>query len=77
MRKASVRVSTRDAVKLEAVLRPEGSRPLPRTKVSVRSVEGDLLLEVTAQDTSALRAALNSYLRWTSTALKMMEEAKR
>ncbi len=61
---------------LEAALRPESSRPLPRTEVSFREAADDLLLEIVAQDTTALRAALNSYLRWASTALKMIEEAK-
>lgn len=71
-----MRIGTRDGKTLEASLRPEASRPLPRTRVSIRAEEDELRLEVVARDTSALRAALNSYLRWASTALKMIEEAR-
>ncbi|MEE9237282.1 MAG: KEOPS complex subunit Pcc1 [Thermoplasmata archaeon] len=74
MRKASIRVRTTWGARLWAVLEPEGDRPLPRTTVSFQEADGEFLLEVVAKDTSALRAVLNSYLRWTSTALKMMEE---
>lgn len=40
---------------------------LPKTKrfsVSMRVEGGKLIIRVCAQDLSALRAALNSYLRW-------------
>ncbi len=72
-----VTIRTTEGGKLEAALRPEASRPLPRTKISMRLADGDLLLEVRARDTSSLRAALNSYLRWASTALEVMKEAVR
>ena len=37
-------------------------RELPRTRVSVTGRAGETLVEITASDTSAMRAALNSYL---------------
>lgn len=43
-------------------LAPESDRTLPRTSVSVRSDGRTVTLDVTAADTSAMRAALNSYL---------------
>jgi len=50
-------------------LRPEAGREIPKAQVSVRG-EGDLVvIRVEADDTSALRAALNSYLRWAQVAL--------
>lgn len=74
MRRASVRVRTSQAAELLAALQPEAVRPLPRTRVALTAEEEALHLEVAAEDTSALRAALNSYLRWTATAVAMMEE---
>ena len=56
-------------------LEPELQRPLPRTTVDIRvgkdvsPTETTLQLEIQAKDLSALRAALNSYLRWIKTAL--------
>lgn len=76
MRKASLRIVTDEAVKLKEVLEPEGRRPLPRARVDLRLEDEAVLLELTAEDTSALRASLNSYIRWASTALGMMEEAR-
>jgi KEOPS complex subunit Pcc1 len=50
-------------------LRPEAGREIPRARVSVVG-EGDLVeIRVDADDTNALRAALNSYLRWAQVAL--------
>lgn len=71
-----VRVRTDAGATLEASLNPEATRALPRTSISFHARGDEFRLEVVAQDTSALRAALNSYLRWASTALKMIEEAK-
>lgn len=70
-------IGTPEGRTLEASLRPEATRPLPRTKVRIKADDSGLTLEVEARDISALRAALNSYLRWTSAGLKMIEEAKR
>ena len=50
-------------------LSPEAGRDVPRTQVSVGG-EGDRVeIVVEAEETSALRAALNSYLRWAQVAL--------
>jgi len=50
-------------------LAPEAGREIPRSRVTV-SGEGDLAeIVVDADDVSALRAALNSYLRWAQLAL--------
>jgi tRNA threonylcarbamoyladenosine modification (KEOPS) complex Pcc1 subunit len=76
LRKALVSIGTEESETLEASLRPEASRPLPRTRLAMSAGEGELRLEILARDTSALRAALNSYLRWASAALKVIEEAK-
>ncbi len=75
MRTATIRVQTAQADKLLAALQPEVARPTPRTRVTLEAAEHVFRLEISAQDTPALRAALNSYLRWTATALEMVEEA--
>ena len=43
-------------------LSPESRRALPRTEVLVSGDGGKVTLTVRAADTSAMRAALNSYL---------------
>jgi len=48
-------------------LKPESESALRLwSKVDVKETEDGLLLEFDARDTSSLRAALNSYLRWIS-----------
>jgi len=54
---------------LAETLKPETSRDIPRTKVEVDVVDGELVIGVSAEDVNALRAALNSYLRWLKLAL--------
>ncbi len=48
---------------LEA-LRPEVGREIPRTRASIALGETEIVLDIEAADLGALRAALNSYLRW-------------
>lgn len=58
------------------VLAVEGGRDVPRSRVSV-GIEGEaLVLRVEARDTPALRAALNSYLRWAALAQEVTEVSK-
>jgi KEOPS complex subunit Pcc1 len=62
MHHALIRVESDDAAGIVVSLSPETGRDLPRTSVNVR-MESDVgLVEISAADTSALRAALNSYL---------------
>lgn len=48
---------------LEA-LRPEVGREIPRTRVRIVPGDREIVLDIEAADLGALRAALNSYLRW-------------
>ncbi|MFQ5919589.1 MAG: KEOPS complex subunit Pcc1 [Thermoplasmata archaeon] len=75
MRKAWVRVETDAAEIVAAALGPEAARPVPRSAVTLITTPHGLTMEMEAQDTTALRATLNSYLRWASGALRMVEEA--
>lgn len=52
-------------------LLPENKRNMPRTKVEIENKKGKLVLSIMAEDNSALRAAVNSYLRWIKTGIDM------
>ncbi|KON29302.1 hypothetical protein AC482_06895 [miscellaneous Crenarchaeota group-15 archaeon DG-45] len=58
-------------------LRPETERPSSdRSTVSIGARGRHLSLRIWASDISALRAALNSYLRWAEAALNVLESAR-
>ncbi|MCL2509522.1 MAG: hypothetical protein FWF07_00380 [Methanomassiliicoccaceae archaeon] len=59
---SETRINSDDAEGIISALSPEAGRELPRTKAGVR-MEKDLgVIDITATDASAMRAALNSYL---------------
>ncbi len=64
MPSAVLRFSAPDAGTVYGALSPEAGRDIPRTKVRASMEDGSMVLRVEATDLSALRAALNSYLRW-------------
>lgn len=64
MPSAVLRLSTPDAATVYGALSPEAGRDIPRTKVRASMEGGSMVLKVEATDLPALRAALNSYLRW-------------
>ena len=45
-------------------LAPETARTIPRTAVSIEENPESVRIEISAHDVNALRAAVNSYLRW-------------
>jgi len=51
-----------------AALKPEISREIPRSTARVWLEKELLFLEVKAEDSVSLRAAVNSYLRWVKVA---------
>ena len=56
---------------------PETEKPATtRSKVSLEKDGAFLVLRVEASDTVALRAALNAYLRWINSAVKVLETLK-
>lgn len=50
---------------------------VPRTSAEVSVADGSLVLRLAADDAASLRAVVNSYLRWTRTALDMTAVASR
>jgi KEOPS complex subunit Pcc1 len=58
-------------------LSPETTEKIPRTTVSVLKREGSVHIDIEAEDQNALRAALNSYIRWMNLAEETAKEARR
>jgi tRNA threonylcarbamoyladenosine modification (KEOPS) complex Pcc1 subunit len=55
-------------------LAPEANRPVTTRAKAVLEREGNfLVLKVEAKDTVALRAALNAYLRWIGSTVKVLQ----
>jgi len=75
--KATVRLrffSGRQLSALFDALAPEANRLITARARTVLEVKGNfLVLMITAKDTGALRAALNAYLRWIGSAVKVLE----
>lgn len=66
--------SAREAGAVQRALRPEETLPAStRCRVSIRRMKNVLCLQIDAEDTAALRAALNSFLRWTIVARDVIE----
>ena len=62
MLSARLRVDSPDSGAIASSLMPEAGRELPRTHVEVSYSDGTVLVSIDAKDTTAMRAALNSYL---------------
>jgi len=66
--------SARIAGAIYGSLKPEELVPeAAKCRAKIMKRKNVLCLEVEAEDTAALRAALNSFLRWMSVALDMVE----
>lgn len=66
--------SEKQLVTLLSALAPEANRPVTTRARAVLKREGNfLVLKVETKDTVALRAALNAYLRWIGSAVKVLQ----
>ncbi|MCI4371180.1 MAG: hypothetical protein L3J78_00870 [Thermoplasmata archaeon] len=74
MRRATITFSGPGARVVYESLRPEAGRDVPRAHVSLRAARNALTLTIDADDTGALRAAVNSYLRWADVAVRVHRE---
>ena len=74
MRRATIDFVGADARVVLEALRPEMGRDVPKARVSVRASRSRMVLMIDAEDTSALRAAVNSYLRWADVASRVRRE---
>jgi tRNA threonylcarbamoyladenosine modification (KEOPS) complex Pcc1 subunit len=79
--KATVRLrlsSQKHLTTLLEALAPESKSPVSLRTKTVLEREGDFaVLKVEANDTTALRAALNAYLRWIGSTMNVLEVVER
>lgn len=75
MQKATIVLAGPEARIVHASLQPEAGRDVPKAKVALVAARNRLTVTIVAEDTSALRAAVNSYLRWADVALRVHHEA--
>ena len=73
--RAELTVRTEKPDVIAGALSPELAERIPRTRVSVETREGEVSIRIEAEDQNALRAALNSYIRWTNVAEETAKEA--
>jgi len=71
--RADIRLTVEQSKFLADALGPETSRDIPRTKVEILTDGPDILIRLTADDVTALRAVMNSYLRWLKLAIDTKE----
>lgn len=75
--KATIRLrlsSEKQLTSLLQALAPEANRPVNMRAKVVLEGEGDfVVLKIESRDTIALRAALNAYLRWIGSTVKVLE----
>jgi KEOPS complex subunit Pcc1 len=76
MRRATITLEGPEAKVVHDALRPEAGRDFPKAQVTLRSSRDRVTLTIDAGDTSALRAAVNSYLRWADVAMRVRREAQ-
>lgn len=62
MLRATLRITGTVARSAVPSISPEAGRELPRTETDITSDGDDAVITITATDTSAMRAAINSYL---------------
>ena len=74
--RAEVRIHAEGKAKLLAdALRPE-MEVTERTSVEILADGDDLVIKISAEDVVSLRAATNSYLRWTKLAIDSQNAIK-
>lgn len=74
--RAELRLRTERPDVVAGALSPELAERIPRTRVQVERLEDEVVIRIEADDNNALRAALNSYIRWTNVAEETAREAR-
>lgn len=72
----TVHVDAETAEATRRALAPETADPVPGTSVDVVAGDEGLGLTVATADVASMRAALNSYLRFTDTALEVRSKTE-
>lgn len=75
--RAELTVRTPYSKVIQGSLSPELGERIPRTSVEVEARDDEVVVSIEAEDQNALRAALNSYIRWMNVAEETAKEAVR
>jgi tRNA threonylcarbamoyladenosine modification (KEOPS) complex Pcc1 subunit len=75
MRRAVITLEGDEVPEVRGALAPEGGRDVPRARIFLAGGDRSLTITIDADDTAALRAALNSYLRWSEVAASVSRGA--
>ncbi len=74
MPRATITLEGPEAAVVRKALAPEAGRDVPKAKVTVAGSGRTVTITIEAEDTGALRAAVNSYLRWSDVAARVRGE---
>ena len=74
MPRATITLEGPEASVVRQALSPEAGRDVPKSRVSVTGTAKKVTITIDADDTGALRAAVNSYLRWSDVAARVRRE---
>ncbi len=74
MPRATITLEGPEASVVRQALAPEAGRDVPKARVSVSGTAKKVTITIEAEDTGALRAAVNSYLRWSDVAARVRGE---
>ncbi len=72
MKKATLAFSDLDSIDALEALKPEADEGMKRVDIEISMDPPEI--DIDAEDTGALRAALNSYLRWLDISDKITDE---
>lgn len=76
MHTARIEIRTPFAEEIAGSLSPETAEQLPRTSAKLEAKRDRIVLLVETEDTVAMRAAMNSYLRWLGMAERITRDMK-
>ena len=74
MPRATITLEGPEAAVVRRALSPEAGRDVPKAQVAVGGSGRKVTITIEAEDTGALRAAVNSYLRWSDVAARVRGE---
>lgn len=74
MRRARITLCGPNVSLIRRSLLPETSKEIPKARVKLSGDEDTLDITIEAEDTGALRAAANAYLRWAAISERIAKE---
>ncbi len=74
MPRATITLEGPEASVVRQALSPEAGRDVPGARVAIAGTGRQVTITIDADDTGALRAAVNSYLRWSDVAARVRHE---